>query len=51
LLGLGLAAWTGLYLVIQPAAAIVTHRLLDLSAETLIGADRGCAFRALETVT
>jgi uncharacterized membrane protein YraQ (UPF0718 family) len=37
-LGFGLAAWTGLYLVIEPAASFITHRLLGLSAETRFGA-------------
>ncbi|HSB18624.1 MAG TPA: permease [Anaeromyxobacteraceae bacterium] len=36
-LALGLAAWTGLYLVIEPGAAWVTHRLLGLPAGTRIG--------------
>ncbi len=36
-LAAALAAWTGLYLVIEPAAGFVTHRLLGLPADTHVG--------------
>ncbi len=37
LLALGLAGWTTLYLVIEPAAAFLGHRVLGLSANTRLG--------------
>jgi uncharacterized membrane protein YraQ (UPF0718 family) len=46
-LGAGLAAWTGLYLAIEPAAAFLTHRALGLSAGGHLGS--AVAFFLFET--